>query len=137
MRWVVTECYTVGTMLSGRGFGKLEYYIECISLPHRKKLSKMYRLDEPIPIQVGDIVDACHEHPLNRVMRRLRRIGINIEFTSNIPWVYLHKVNHILIKERLHARHGFAISYSANDTGITYSRDMFRKIRELLYDDDV
>ncbi len=50
--------------------------------------------------------------PLSTLKERLRRIGIEIEFVGNYPWIYLDRVNGIRIRqEDFTANHGFNIAW--------------------------
>ena len=51
---------------------------------------------------------------LNRLMLRLKKIGIEIELAGNYPWIYLEKVNGNRIQEEDYyfANHGFTIAFS-------------------------
>lgn len=42
---------------------------------------------------------------------RLKRIGIDVEFVANYPWIYLYKINGKLVKERFEADHGFTVAF--------------------------
>ena len=42
---------------------------------------------------------------------RLNKINIKIELVSNYPWIYLYKVNDILVKELYKANHGFTVAF--------------------------
>ena len=53
------------------------------------------------------------DNVLNRLVPRLRKIGINIEMVGNYPWIYLEKVNGNRIKkdDYFHGNHGFTIAF--------------------------
>jgi hypothetical protein len=52
------------------------------------------------------------QDPLSTLRQRMQRIGIEIEFVGNIPWIYLDKVNGNRIKqEDFTANHGFNIAW--------------------------
>jgi len=42
---------------------------------------------------------------------RLNRIGIDVEFVANVPWIYLHKINGQLVTEKYEAEHGFTVAF--------------------------
>lgn len=42
---------------------------------------------------------------------RLGKIGIDVEFAANFPWIYLYKINGKLVKERFEADHGFTVAF--------------------------
>lgn len=50
---------------------------------------------------------------------RLEKIGINIEFSGNYPWIYLDKVNGNKIKEKDYyfGNHGFTIAFLPSKLG--------------------
>ena len=41
---------------------------------------------------------------------RLSKIGIDLEFQNNFPWVYLHKVNGNIVKEKHLSDYGFTVT---------------------------
>ena len=45
------------------------------------------------------------------LIRRLKKIGIDLEFKGNIPWIYLDKVNGNKVKEKFASNHGFTIAF--------------------------
>lgn len=52
-------------------------------------------------------------HSLEVLQRRLNTIGIEIELASNVPWVYLTKVNGNAVRESdFTAHYGFTIAWS-------------------------
>ena len=50
---------------------------------------------------------------LDRLIPRLKKIGIEIELAGNYPWIYLEKVNGNEIQEEDYyfANHGFTIAF--------------------------
>ena len=44
-------------------------------------------------------------------MRRMERIGITIELSVNYPWVYIKKINGMVVKEEYLGNHGFTIAF--------------------------
>lgn len=42
---------------------------------------------------------------------RMKKIGIDVEFIANLPWLYLHKINGKIVKERYLGEHGFTIAF--------------------------
>ena len=53
------------------------------------------------------------DNVLNRLVPRLKKIGIEIEMTGNYPWIYLEKVNGNRIKKEdfFYGNHGFTIAF--------------------------
>ena len=48
---------------------------------------------------------------LTILVKRLAKIGINIECIGNYPWIYLDKVNGKRVTENFEANHGFTIAF--------------------------
>ena len=50
---------------------------------------------------------------LERLIKRLNKIGIDIELAGNYPWIYLEYVNGNRIKEEdyYYGNHGFTIAF--------------------------
>lgn len=44
-------------------------------------------------------------------IKRMKKIGIDIELTGNYPWIYIHTINGKRVKERFEAEHGFTIAF--------------------------
>lgn len=42
---------------------------------------------------------------------RLSKLGIEIEYFGNYPWVYLYKINGKIVKEKQYSEHGFTIIF--------------------------
>ncbi len=76
------------------------------------------------------------KHPLDRLVHRLLKIGIEIELAGNYPWVYIYKVNGNTIKEEDYylANHGFTISFMSmserEEMKITDIKKTFELIRK-------
>ena len=53
------------------------------------------------------------DNVINRLVPRLRKIGINVELVGNYPWIYLDKVNGNRIKREdfFRGNHGFTIAF--------------------------
>jgi hypothetical protein len=48
---------------------------------------------------------------LDILKKRLNKIGVDVEFVANFPWIYLYKINGQLVKERYESEHGFTIAF--------------------------
>jgi len=48
---------------------------------------------------------------LETFKKRLSKIGIEVEFVCNFPWIYLYKINGKLVKEKFMAEHGFTVAF--------------------------
>jgi hypothetical protein len=71
---------------------------------------------------------------IERFVRRLDRIGIDVQLSANAPWVYLDSVNGIEVTELFKAEHGFTAFWLPVNVGqdIVFSdrRVVFAKVRE-------
>ena len=69
---------------------------------------------------------------LNTLYKRLHKLGIEITLVGNYPWIYLHKVNGNLVKEKFMAEHGFTIAFlvGRHDMQLTDRKKIFEIIRK-------
>jgi len=65
-------------------------------------------------------------------VQRMKRIGVDVELVANYPWVYMNKVNGVLVTETFKAHHGFTAFFIARGERWSDRRKVFAKIRELL-----
>ncbi len=69
-----------------------------------------------------------------RLIKRLSKIGIEIELVGNFPWVYLYKINEKLVNEKYEAEHGFTVGYLPIQPGqqfrFTSIKEIFKLIRK-------
>jgi len=67
-------------------------------------------------------------------VNRMKNIGITIELVSNYPWIYLHKINGCVVKEKYLANHGFTIAFYPIRTNqkikLTDIGEIFKLIRK-------
>lgn len=69
---------------------------------------------------------------IKKLKTRLNRIGIDVEFKLNFPWIYLDKVNGIRVTERFIANHGFTAAFlRGEDVQFSDRKKLFREIRKL------
>lgn len=65
---------------------------------------------------------------------RLSKIGIDVEFAANYPWMYLNKINGQTVKERYQGEHGFTVGFvpirSGESFRFTDLSVVFKLIRE-------
>ena len=79
------------------------------------------------------LVSFHNESAVQRVRRRLSKIGIDVKLVANFPWIYLDKVNGVKVKEKKNSEHGWCITYHNTDLrNITFRKDLFSKIREIM-----
>lgn len=48
---------------------------------------------------------------LDTLKNRLSKLGIEIEYIANFPWIYLNKINGQVVKEKYEANHGFTVAF--------------------------
>jgi hypothetical protein len=65
------------------------------------------------------------------LQKRLKKIGIEVEYISNIPWIYLRSVNgNVIKKEDWTANHGYTIAFYNWDIEMTDLKKVFKIIRK-------
>jgi len=71
---------------------------------------------------------------INRLVPRLKKIGIDVELVGNYPWIYLEKVNGNRIKKEdfFRGNHGFTIAFLPIRTGQTMELTDIRKVFEII-----
>jgi hypothetical protein len=71
-----------------------------------------------------------------RFQRRLRNIGVNVQFVGNVPWIYLRWVNGKPVKDNYKGNHGFTAFWypTRNEEKVKFTdrRKVFAKVRETL-----
>ena len=74
--------------------------------------------------------------PIEIFIRRMKKIGIEVELVANYPWIYLDKVNGKKVKEQFLGEHGFTAFWSPvradKPEVMTDIKVVFNKIRETL-----
>lgn len=67
---------------------------------------------------------------------RMKKIGIDVKFIGNYPWIYLNKVNGKQVHGNLDADHGFTAFWlpvkRENPCHVNDIGELFKKIRETL-----
>jgi len=71
---------------------------------------------------------------INRLVPRLRKIGIDIELFGNLPWIYLDKVNGNKVKREdfFEGNHGFTIAFYPIRKGQVMELTNIRKVFEII-----
>ena len=109
-----------------------QYHIQSLCGKYRKVISG-YAYNYQLLKREGNIISYHNECALTRVVRRLSKIGVNIELGCNVPWVYLDSVNGVKVTEKKNARHGYCITHNHGDRrNLNFRKDLFNKIREVL-----
>lgn len=83
-------------------------------------------------LAVGEVVDHYNLDCISRVQKRLSKIGIDVRFSGNFPWIYLDSVNGVKVRQPKNARHGYCVAYGTRLCYLTHRKDLFNKIREML-----
>lgn len=77
-------------------------------------------------------------NPLLTFCRRLDKLGIKVELSSNVPWVYLKKVNGKTVTGAYMSKDSFTAFFHATKLSHNYvfkfsdRRLVFKKVREML-----
>jgi hypothetical protein len=70
---------------------------------------------------------------------RMKRIGIDIELFSNIPWIYINSINGKRVTETFEANHGFTIAFlpvrADQELAFTDITEIFKLIRKYVTED--
>lgn len=74
-------------------------------------------------------------HPLTVLGDRLKKIGIDVKFGGNFPWIYLDYINGVRVKEKTsNSNHGFNIGWmpirSDRPFKFANTKEMFDLIRK-------
>lgn len=73
---------------------------------------------------------------IEKFVERLKKIGIETELTSNVPWVYLESVNGNKVKEKQFSDHKFTVFLIPvqinKKTVMVDSKNTFKIIRKYL-----
>jgi len=67
---------------------------------------------------------------------RMKKLGINIQFAGNYPWIYLHSINGKRVTEIFEANHGFTVAFLPvnpnKELQFTDIGEIFKLIRKYL-----
>lgn len=65
---------------------------------------------------------------------RLEKLNIHIKLSSNVPWIYLDKINDKLVKEKYNSEYGYTIGYYPTKLGAQFEftdlKEIFKLIRK-------
>lgn len=74
--------------------------------------------------------------PLITFTQRMKRLGIELEYFGNYPWIYLDTINGKKVTERFQANHGFTIAFRGVKLGqmveFTDITEIFKLIRKYI-----
>lgn len=48
---------------------------------------------------------------LDSLVRRLKKLGIELELFGNYPWIYIDKINGKKVQEKFEGNHGFTVAF--------------------------
>lgn len=106
-----------------------QYHIQSLCGKYRKTIGGY---DYNQLTSVNGIFSYYNGCALTRVIRRLEKIGITLELSCNVPWVYLDSVNGVKVTEKRNANHGYCITFNTVDRrNLNFRKDLFNKIREV------
>ena len=65
---------------------------------------------------------------------RLKKIGIEVTFAANYPWIYFDTINGKKVTGTFHANHGWTAFFMRCDGFYKFSdrKEVFKKVRELI-----
>ena len=132
MKWLVTEVWDGHCRLIG--FSKIHFRMSSLTHEIDKQWTRVFNDGDDCPVKIGDILSEVHRDALTRASERLKKIGIDIEYSGNLPWIYLDKVNGVRVRDYNHSRHGFTVTYSGKEYNnkIKHRRAMFNQIRKMI-----
>ena len=69
---------------------------------------------------------------LTKFRTRLEKIGIDVTFAANFPWIYFDTINGKEVTGTFHADHGWTAFFMQLDGSYKFSdrREVFKKVRE-------
>lgn len=68
---------------------------------------------------------------LDNLIRRLKKINIEVDIIRNIPWFYVRYINGKKVSEKLESDYGFVIGYlDKGDFDFAYAKEAFDLIRK-------
>lgn len=108
-------------------------YTASLESPYGLIIKQGYSIGKlDIPIK-GSVIDHVHLDPIKRLSSRLLKLNITLEFSGNLPWIYLDSVNGVRVKEKFRSDHHFtAFMMSCSVCKWTDRRKVFNKIRTIL-----
>lgn len=73
-------------------------------------------------------------YKIETLIRRLKKIGINIKLFGNYPWIYIDEINDKKVIEKFQANHGFTIAFLPvkpnQELNFTDISEIFKLIRK-------
>ena len=79
------------------------------------------------------------EDILTVFVERLKKIGIKVKLSGNLPWIYLNEINDKKVTELFHGNHGFTIAFLParidQEMEFTDISEIFKLIRKYIKED--
>ena len=71
---------------------------------------------------------------LSKFKTRLEKIGIDVTFAANLPWIYFDTINGKKVTGTFHANHGWTAFFLRFDDSSRFSdrQEVFKKVREYI-----
>lgn len=113
-----------------------KYGVKLIELIRKKELKLEYDLN--------DVVYFEETSNLNRLIKRLNKIGIKLELSENSPWIYLDKVNGKSVNKKFASEHHYTAFFRnlrfnkiskekrPKSFNFTDKKKLFKEIRDLI-----
>jgi len=77
-----------------------------------------------------------NQYQIYAFIRRLKKIGIDVTFAANYPWIYFDTINGKKVIGTFHANHGWTAFFSPIEIQgkVKFSdrRKVFKKVRSML-----
>jgi len=75
-------------------------------------------------------------HNTKTFKRRMKRIGIKIEYAANMPWIYITKINGKTVTDKYYSEHYFTIGLVDKYGGFSFTKlpGIFKIIRKYKLD---
>lgn len=62
--------------------------------------------------------------------KRLRKLNIEIDFSGNLPWIYISKINGQTVTEQYMGNHGFTVAFLNKELEFIDLKEIFNLIRK-------
>jgi hypothetical protein len=77
-----------------------------------------------------------NEYRIKTFMSRLNKLGIDVTFAANYPWIYFDTINGKKVSGKFHANHGWTAFFIPVEIQgkVKFSdrREVFKKVRSML-----
>ena len=73
-----------------------------------------------------------NEYRIKTFISRLNKLGIDVTFAANYPWIYFDTINGKKVTGTFHANHGWTTFFLQMDGSYKFSdrREVFKKVRQ-------